>query len=91
MQRDNFNHLSVTMETTKEMFRFYVYTEKQRGCTPKAIYKNLSTFEEMFYCAVDVAEAALQCLKDIPENEYHEQLNKLQRHCQREGGNYVTD
>ena len=44
--------------------------------------------------AVDVAEAALQCLKDIPENEYHEQLNKLQRYCQRvvrEGGNYVTD
>ena len=31
------------METTKEMFRFYVYTEKQRGCTPKAIYKNMST------------------------------------------------
>ena len=42
----------------------------------------------------DVVHATLQFLRDIPEEDYFEQVRKLKRHCERvieAAGEYITD
>ena len=50
--------------------------------------------EGQYDSADSICEAALQCLRAIPEEEYMEQLEKLERHCRRvveQHGEYITD
>ena len=47
-----------------------------------------------FHNADSVATGALQYMRSIAEEDYFEQVRKLERHCQRvidAGGHYITE